>query len=57
MKEMTIRELDLDLYCEIKLLNEYTKFLNTNNLINSNENYSKFLKYFLEKRKRSRGIK
>lgn len=57
MKEITIRENDLDLYCEVKLLNEYTKFLNTNNLINSNENYSKFLKYFLEKRKKSRGIK
>ena len=34
MKEITIRESDLDLYCEIKLLNEYTKFLNTNNLVN-----------------------
>ncbi|MGL5230951.1 MAG: hypothetical protein ACRC8F_09050 [Cetobacterium sp.] len=56
MKEITIRESDLDLYCEVKLLNEYTKFLNTNDFINSNENYSKFLKYFLEKRKRSRGI-
>ncbi|MGL5622484.1 hypothetical protein [Cetobacterium sp.] len=55
MKKIIIRESDLDLYCEVKLLNEYNKFLNKNNLTNSNESYSKFLIEFLAGRKNKKG--
>lgn len=56
MKKIIIGESDLDLYCEVKLLNEYNKFLNKNNLTNSNESYSKFLIEFLAERKNKKGL-
>lgn len=52
MKDIIISEKDLDLYCEVKLLNEYTKFLDENNLKNSEQNYSSFINCFLVKRKK-----
>lgn len=57
MKEIIISENDLDLYCEVKLLNEYSQFLKKNNLNNSNENYSKFLIEFLAERSLMKGKK
>lgn len=57
MKEIIISENDLDLYCEVKLLNEYSQFLKKNNLNNSNENYSKFLIEFLAERSLRKGKK
>lgn len=57
MKDLIISEKDLDLYCEIKLLNEYNKFLIKNNFINSDESYSKFLIEFLAKRNLMKGKK
>lgn len=55
MKEIVISERDLDLYCEVKLLNEYNIFLKNNNLKNSTENYSNFIVEFLAKRKEMKG--
>lgn len=55
MKDLIISEKNLDLYCEVKLLNEYNKFLIENNLTNSNESYSKFLIEFLAGRKNKKG--
>lgn len=57
MKDLIISEKDLDLYCEVKLLNEYNKFLIENSLINSDESYSKFLIEFLAKRNLMKGKK
>lgn len=55
MKGIIISEKDLDLYCEVKLLNEYNIFLKDNNLKNSEENYSSFIVEFLAKRKEMKG--
>lgn len=57
MKKIIISEDDLELYCEVKLLNEYNKFLNKNNLTNSDESYSKFLIKFLDERSSMKGKK
>lgn len=57
MKKIIISEDDLELYCEVKLLNQYNKFLNENSLINSDESYSKFLIRFLNERSSMKGKK